>query len=104
MYDEIPFISQPTANMKSWSGNEIDPVGNLDRRKIYMQVGSADTVRMDSIRAPAFLKSMLIRFNYSDGRSQCNGAAGVATLEFRFRGEHYLHHCPWSNSYLPHRF
>lgn len=30
--------------MHAWSGHQIDPVVNLESRKIYLQVGSADTV------------------------------------------------------------
>ena len=43
MYNDVPSITQPTANMESWSGDQIDSVSNLDSRKIYMQVGSIDT-------------------------------------------------------------
>lgn len=40
----MPSITAPTTNMRSWSGNQIDSVGNLITRKIfYMQIGSADT-------------------------------------------------------------
>jgi len=43
MNNQVPSITAPTANMQSWSGNQIDSVSNLQSRKIYMQVGSADT-------------------------------------------------------------
>ena len=43
MDNESPLITTPTANMKSWSGNEISPVNNIESRKIFLQVGSADT-------------------------------------------------------------
>jgi hypothetical protein len=44
MYNESPSITTPTANnMKAWSGNEIDAACNLELRRVYMQVGSADT-------------------------------------------------------------
>ncbi|KAB8231700.1 putative polyhydroxybutyrate depolymerase [Aspergillus alliaceus] len=43
MYNMKPSIVAPTANMKSWSGKQIDDVANLQSRKIYMQVGSIDT-------------------------------------------------------------
>ena len=43
MSNESPLITTPTANMKSWSGNEISPVDNIESRKIFLQVGSADT-------------------------------------------------------------
>jgi hypothetical protein len=29
--------------MKAWSGNQIDAAGNIELRRVYMQVGSADT-------------------------------------------------------------
>jgi hypothetical protein len=43
MYNLIPSIIAATANMKSWSGNQIDPISNLENRQIFLQVGSADT-------------------------------------------------------------
>src|ERR1700742_1425582 len=43
MDNESPSITTPTANMKSWSGNEISLVDNIESRKIFLQVGSADT-------------------------------------------------------------
>jgi hypothetical protein len=43
MDNNIPYINIPISNMESWSGNQIDPVSNLDSRNIYLQVGSADT-------------------------------------------------------------
>ncbi|KAL1960134.1 hypothetical protein VTO42DRAFT_306 [Malbranchea cinnamomea] len=43
MYNASPSITLPVYNMNSWSGNKIDPVSNLRNRKIYMQIGTADT-------------------------------------------------------------
>lgn len=43
MYNQNPSITTPTANMRSWSGNQIDLIDNLKSRKIYMQVGTSDT-------------------------------------------------------------
>lgn len=43
MYDAVPSIIFPTANMKSWSGAQIDSLDNLSSRRIFMQVGTADT-------------------------------------------------------------
>lgn len=43
MYDAVPSIIFPTANMKSWSGTQIDSLDNLSSRRIFMQVGTADT-------------------------------------------------------------
>ncbi|KAK7215874.1 hypothetical protein V2G26_003877 [Clonostachys chloroleuca] len=42
MNNQNPSITKPVANMQSWSGNQIDPLANLQSRQIYMQVGSAD--------------------------------------------------------------
>lgn len=43
MYDAVPSIVLPYDDMVAWSGNQIDDVNNLYYRRIYMQVGSADT-------------------------------------------------------------
>lgn len=43
MNNNNPSITQPLANMKSWSGNQIDTTANLAQRKVYLQVGSSDT-------------------------------------------------------------
>lgn len=43
MNNNSPSITQPIANMKSWSGNQIDNVNNLKTRKIYLEVGNSDT-------------------------------------------------------------
>lgn len=43
MYNGSPNITLPVANMKAWSGNQIDPIDNLQDRRTYLQVGSADT-------------------------------------------------------------
>jgi poly(3-hydroxybutyrate) depolymerase len=43
MYNATPAISTPVANMKSWSGNQIDTTNNLAGRRIYLWVGSSDT-------------------------------------------------------------
>ncbi|SPN98941.1 related to polyhydroxybutyrate depolymerase [Cephalotrichum gorgonifer] len=43
MSNLFPLISVPTANMKAWSGTKIDSVSNFKSRRVYMQVGSADT-------------------------------------------------------------
>lgn len=42
MYNSVPFIATPIFNMNSWSGNQIDPVSNLESRQIYMEVGTND--------------------------------------------------------------
>ena len=61
MYNGHPSITQPTANMKAWSGNQIAPVSNLAQRKIYMQVGSADTTVGPNVMAQ--LKAQLATFS-----------------------------------------
>lgn len=43
MNDQTPSITIPDEHMQSWSGDQIDRVSNLKQRRIYMQVGSADT-------------------------------------------------------------
>lgn len=42
MYNAVPSIATPISNMNSWSGNQIDPVSNLQNRRIYMEIGTAD--------------------------------------------------------------
>jgi poly(3-hydroxybutyrate) depolymerase len=43
MYNQTPAISTPIANMRSWSGAQIDATANLANRRIYLWVGSSDT-------------------------------------------------------------
>lgn len=43
MYNATPGITQSIANMKNWSGNSIDDVGNLARQRIYIFTGTGDT-------------------------------------------------------------
>lgn len=42
MYNAVPLITLPTSNMRSWSGNEIDPISNLANRQIFLASGTAD--------------------------------------------------------------
>ncbi|EAW25656.1 uncharacterized protein NFIA_044750 [Aspergillus fischeri NRRL 181] len=63
MYNLNPSITTPTANMKSWSGNQIDPISNLMSRRIYMQVGLADTTIGPNVMGR--LKSQLSNFGTS---------------------------------------
>ncbi|KAK2616360.1 hypothetical protein QQS21_000794 [Conoideocrella luteorostrata] len=37
-----PGISQPTQNMKAWSGKQIADTANLKQRKVFMEVGTSD--------------------------------------------------------------
>ncbi|HEX4583891.1 MAG TPA: PHB depolymerase family esterase [Burkholderiaceae bacterium] len=43
MYNATPPISQSIANMKNWSGNRIDNVGNIANQRIYLFTGTSDT-------------------------------------------------------------
>ncbi|KAH6867573.1 Alpha/Beta hydrolase protein [Thelonectria olida] len=82
MYNNNPSITQPVANMKSWSGNRIDSVANLKNRQIYMQVGSADTTV--GPKPMNQLKSQLANFDDSSKVSfvSTNGAAHVFPTDF----------------------
>ena len=42
MYDNTPSIALPNSNMEGWSGSEIDPIENLQNRRIYLETGTAD--------------------------------------------------------------
>lgn len=44
MFKNTPSIEMPLANMRSWSGNQIDCLCNLRQRKIFLQAGTADDV------------------------------------------------------------
>jgi hypothetical protein len=43
MYNATPGIAQSIANMKNWSGNRIDDVGNIAHQRIYLFTGTNDT-------------------------------------------------------------
>jgi len=43
MYNATPSVTQSIANMKSWSGNRIDAVGNIANQRIYLFTGTNDT-------------------------------------------------------------
>ncbi|EXA28966.1 hypothetical protein FOVG_19466 [Fusarium oxysporum f. sp. pisi HDV247] len=86
MYNLTPSITQPVANMKSWSGNQIDPIANLPNRKIYMQVGSADTTV-----GPKPLNQLKAQLANFVGQSKVsfvttNGAAHVFPTDFSATG------------------
>lgn len=44
MFNNTPSIEMPVANMRSWSGHEIDCLCNLRQRRIFLQAGTADDV------------------------------------------------------------
>lgn len=64
MYNVVPSIWLPTVNMEAWSGKQIDSVENLQDRKIYMEVGTADpTVGVNPMKQ---LRNQLANFNDPD--------------------------------------
>lgn len=87
MYNQSPSITAPTANMQSWSGNQIDPVGNLMSRKIYMQVGSADTTVGPNVMNQ--LKAQLANFDTSSNTTfvTVSGAAHTFPTDFNGSGD-----------------
>ena len=77
----------PTANMKSWSGNQIDVVSNLARRKIFLEVGSADTtVGPNPMNA---LKAQLANFDSSANTTfvEHSGQAHTFPTDFDSSGD-----------------
>ncbi len=44
MKNSVPDISGPQSNMTRWSGGKIDPLKNLAERRIFMWVGTKDTI------------------------------------------------------------
>jgi Esterase PHB depolymerase len=43
MYNATPSITQSIANIKSWSGHQIDDIGNIANQRIYLFTGTNDT-------------------------------------------------------------
>src|SRR5437763_9006951 len=84
MYNQSPSITTPTANMKSWSGNQIDSVGNLENRRIYMQVGSADTTVGPNVMSQ--LKAQLANFDASANTTYVTTSGAVHTFPTDFNG------------------
>lgn len=60
MYNNNPSIALPLANMKAWSGTKIDNLDNIRDRRVYLQVGTADTTV--GVRPMEQLKSQLSNF------------------------------------------
>jgi hypothetical protein len=87
MYNGNPSIITPTANMRSWSGNQIDAVANLQSRKIYMQVGSSDTTVGPNVMNQ--LKQQLANFDTSSNTIYVttNGAAHTFPTDFAGSGD-----------------
>ncbi len=87
MYNQTPAISTPVANMRSWSGNQIDATGNLANRKIFIWVGSSDTTVGPN---PANqLKAQLANFDSSGNVSSIvtSGAAHTFPTDFSGSGD-----------------
>jgi poly(3-hydroxybutyrate) depolymerase len=84
MYNQNPSITTPTANMKSWSGNQIDPVSNLEARQVYMEVGSADTTVGPNVMAQ--LESQLSNFDSAPNVSYVTTSGAGHTFPTNFNG------------------
>ncbi|KAJ5604515.1 hypothetical protein N7510_009669 [Penicillium lagena] len=84
MFDQVPSIITPIANMKAWSGNKIDTVSNLNSRKIYLWEGSADvTVGLNVMNA---LQAQLSHFDNSADVSYVVTEGAVHTFPTDFDG------------------
>jgi hypothetical protein len=73
--------------MRSWSGNQIDAVSNIANRKIYMQVGSADTTVGPNVMNQ--LKAQLANFDNPSNFAYIttNGAAHTFPTDFNGSGD-----------------
>ncbi|KAH1555235.1 hypothetical protein LV164_007362 [Aspergillus fumigatus] len=87
MYNQNPSITTPVANMKSWSGNKINPVSNLQSRKIYMWTGTADTTVGPNVMSQ--LKTQLANFASAANVSYIttSGAAHTFPTDFDAAGD-----------------
>lgn len=57
----VPSIDSPISHMKYWSGKEIDSLDNLQHRRVYLEVGTADpTVGLSPMQK---LKEQLAHFS-----------------------------------------
>lgn len=84
MYNQTPSITTPIANMKSWSGNQIDTTGNLASRKIYLWVGSSDTTVGPNVEAQ--LQSELGNFDTASNVSSIISSGAAHTFPTDFSG------------------
>jgi hypothetical protein len=82
MYNQNPSITAPVANMKSWSGKQINPVSNLQSRKIYMWTGSADTTVGPNVMNQ--LKAQLANFDTPANVSYITTSGAVHTFPTDF--------------------
>lgn len=62
MYASSPSITKSISNTKSWSGNQIDDIKYLERQKIYMISGTADTTVGPSVM------NQLYKYYVSEGK------------------------------------
>lgn len=84
MYNQNPSITTPIANMKSWSGNQIAPLSNLQNRKIYLWTGSADTTVGPSVMNA--LQSQLSNFDTAADVSYVTTSGASHTFPTNFDG------------------
>ena len=70
--------------MKSWSGNQIDPLSNLDQRKIYFEVGSADITVGPNVESA--LQEQLANFDTSSNVSYVTTSGAGHTFPTNFDG------------------
>lgn len=87
MYNSTPAISTPVANMKSWSGNQIDSTSLLANRRIFLWVGSSDTTVGPNVENQ--LKSQLGNFATAGNVSYVvsSGAAHTFPTDFTASGD-----------------
>ena len=85
MYNGNPTITEPVANMKAWSGNQIATTENLAARKIYMWVGSADTTVGPNVMAQ--LKAQLANFDSAANTSYVTTSGASHTFPTDSDGE-----------------
>ena len=84
MYNATPAIATPVANMKSWSGNQIDATANLASRRIYLWVGSSDTTVGPNVEGQ--LKSQLGNFDTAGNVSYVVSSGAAHTFPTDFSG------------------
>lgn len=84
MYNGNPSITTPTANMKSWSGNQIASVADLKQRKVYMWTGTSDTTVGQNVMNQ--LKAQLANFDNSANISYVTTSGAVHTFPTDFNG------------------
>ncbi|KAL8740926.1 MAG: hypothetical protein Q9190_006421 [Brigantiaea leucoxantha] len=84
MFNGHPSVAQSVDNMKAWSGKQIAPVSNLAARKIYMQVGSADSTVGPNVMAQ--LKAQLANFDDSANTTFVTTSGASHTFPTDFDG------------------